>query len=144
MRPFLSLTAGILFIAVGALANLPATSTAAFLPMTGRVAQAPATTPAEQPALSSRRSVNLTEEDRHTIREIVLKDVNVGKTAAKVTAIGDPAPQDVVTYEFPPQVSSKISALQAHRFFVTTDDEIVIVDSRGGKIADIVKADTAK
>ena len=146
MRPILSLIAGVAFIAIGALANMPATGIAGYLPLNSKVAQAPATTtPTEQPALSSQRTVNLTEEDRHTIREIVLKDVNVGKTPAKLAAaIGDPAPQDVVTYEFPPQVSDKISELKSHRFFVTTGNEIVIVDSRAGKIADIVKGEAAK
>ena len=48
-----------------------------------RFAQAaPSTAPAEQPAISSRRTVNLTEEDRHTIREIVLKDTQVSKAPA--------------------------------------------------------------
>ncbi len=141
MRPFLSLTAAILFIAVGALAALPTPGTAAFVPSNkNRFAQAaPPTAPAEQPALSSRRSVNLTEEDRHTIREIVLKDMNVSKAPSSAKAvIGDPPPADVVTYDFPALISDKISALQSHKYFVKADDEIVIID-KGGKIADIVK-----
>jgi hypothetical protein len=141
MRPLMSLTAAIVVVVAGGVIGMPQAGTAAFAPSKARFAQAaPTTTPAEQPAVTSRRTVNLTEEDRHTIREIVLKDTHVSKAPANVNAaIGDPPPQDVVTYEFPPQISEKISALQSLKYFVKADDEIVIVDTKGGKIADIVK-----
>ena len=43
-----------------------------------RVAQA-------QPPVSTQRSVKLTEEDRHTIREIILKETKVDKAPANIT-----------------------------------------------------------
>jgi len=140
MRPFLSLAAGVLVLAIGGLAVAPTPGTAAYIQIKKKLAQAaPPTAPAEQPAISSRRTVNLTEEDRHTIREIVLKDLNVSKAPAGVkVAIGDVTPQDVVTHEFPAVMANKISALQSLKYFVKSDDEIVIID-KGGKVADIVK-----
>ncbi|MGZ5961649.1 MAG: hypothetical protein ACXWLE_11260, partial [Rhizomicrobium sp.] len=87
MRPLLSLTAGIIVVVVGAVIGMPKPGVAAFAPNRAKFAQAaPATTPAEQPAISSRRTVNLTEEDRHTIREIVLKDTQVSKAPANTKA----------------------------------------------------------
>jgi hypothetical protein len=141
MRPVLSLAAGIFVVVAGAVIGMPQPGTAAFASAKARLAQAaPSTAPGGQPTISSQRTVNLTEQDRHTIREIVLKDTQVSKAPASThAAIGDPPPHDVVTYEFPPQVTEKISALQSLKYFVLADDEIVIVDTKGNKVADIVK-----
>ena len=140
MRPFLSIPAGLVLVILAALFGSPDSGTAAFVRTSDHVAQAPSNAPAaDPPAISSRRTINLTEEDRHTIREIVLKDVNVRKETTAVNAnIGDIAPQGVVTYEFPPQLATKIPALKSHTYFVK-DDQIVVVDAKAGKIADIVK-----
>jgi hypothetical protein len=141
MRSLLPLPFGTLLVIVAALVGPSDIGTAAFMRTSGQgsVAQAPAAPPADQPAISSRRTINLTEEDRHTIREIVLKDLNVRKEAETIkAAIGDPTPQGVITYEFPSQISSKIPALKTHTYFVK-GDEIVVVDAKAGKIADIVK-----
>jgi hypothetical protein len=138
MRSLLALQLGTLFVAVAALVGPPDEGTAAYVRTGGSVAQAqaPAT---DQPTVSSRRTINLTEEDRHTIREIVLKDTNVRKVEENVKAtIGEAPPQGVVTYEFPPLISSKIPQLKSHTYFVK-GDEIIVVDSKAGKIADIVK-----
>jgi hypothetical protein len=140
MRSLLALPLGTLIVAVAALVGPPDEGTAAYIRTSGSgtVAQAPAP-PADQPAISSRRTINLTEEDRHTIREIVLKDLNVRKEADSVkAAIGEAPPQGVVTYEFPSQLSSKIPQLKSHTYFVK-GEEIVVVDSKAGKVADIVK-----
>jgi len=140
MRPFMSIPAGVLLVIFAALFGSTDSGTAAFVRTSDQVAQAPSKAPAtEPPAISSQRTINLTEEDRHTIREIVLKDVNVRKETTPMKAgIGDAPPQGVVTYEFPPQLASKIPALKSHTYFVN-DDEIIVVDSKAGKIADIVK-----
>src|SRR5262245_32616678 len=99
MRSLQTLPLGMLLVIIAALVGPPDTGTAAFVRAgNANLAQAPA---GEPPAISSRRTINLTEEDRHTIREIVLKDLNVRKESDGVkTAIGDAPPQGVVTYEF--------------------------------------------
>ena len=52
--------------------------------------------------------------------------------------IGDIVPTSVTTYDFPPEVSSKIAALKSYRYFIT-DDTVVIVETAESKIADVVK-----
>lgn len=138
MRSLQALPLGTVLVIVAALIGPPEVGTAAFVRAGSQpsLAQAPA---GEPPAISSRRTINLTEEDRHTIREIVLKDLNVRKESDAVKAsIGDAPPQGVITYEFPTLLLSKIPALKSHSYFVT-GEEVVVVDAKSGKIADIVK-----
>ncbi len=93
----------------------------------------------DAPIVSSERTINLTEENRYLIREIVLKDPNVAKEQGPRAAIGDSLPPGVATQPFPADVAQKIPALRSHRFFVT-DQEVVIVDPKSNKVADIVKS----
>lgn len=136
MRSLLTLPLGALLV-VGAALLGPADGTAAFVRTDMQIAQAQP--PSGDTQISSQRSINLTQEDRHTIKEIVLKDLNVKKEADTVKAeIGDPAPQGVATHEFPGLLLTKIPALKQHTYFVK-GDEVVVVDSQAGKVADIVK-----
>jgi hypothetical protein len=100
------------------------------------VAQAP--TPKDEPVLSSKRTINLTEENRYIIREIVLKDPNVHKQSGAKATIGDPLPQGIAVQPFPAEVSQKIPSLRSLSFFVT-DESVVIVDPKDNRVADIVK-----
>ena len=137
MRPLIELPAGGALVLIGALLGAPDTGSAALIRTPTRIVQSQP--PAGEP-LIVKRSINLTEEDRHTIREIVLKDskVDPDKGSEKVV-IGDKPPGSVVTYEFPQLATSKITALKAHRYFIK-DDAVVIVDG-GGRVADIVVKD---
>ena len=137
MRSLLTVPLGAFLVLGAALVGPADVGTAAFVDAPFRTAQAQA--PANDPPISSQRTINLTQEDRHTIKEIVLKDLNVRKEADTVKAeIGDPTPQGVTTHEFPAPLASKIPALRSHTYFVK-GDEVVVVDGKGGKIADIVK-----
>ena len=103
-----------------------------------RFSQAPST---QEPLASSRRTVNLTEENRHVIREIVLKGSKIKPEIGTARPqIGDIVPTSVTTYDFPPEVSSKIAALKSYRYFIK-DDTVVIVETAESKIADVVKND---
>ena len=135
MRSLIAIPAGGAIVLLGALIGAPDTGSAALMRVPIRIVQAQP--PAGEPVIV-KRSINLTEEDRHTIREIVLKDSKVepDKGAEKLV-IGDKPPGSIVTYEFPQLATSKITALKSHRYFIK-DDTIVIVDA-GGKVADIVK-----
>src|SRR5215469_16106622 len=93
------------------------------------VAQILAQSQKDEPVVSSERTINLTEENRYIIREIVLKDPNVPKEQGARAVIGDPLPPGVATQPFPAAVAQKIPALRSHRFFVT-DQEVVIVDPK--------------
>jgi len=93
----------------------------------------------QDPIATSRRSINLTEENRHVIREVVLKGSKVTPEIGTARPqIGDIVPSSVTTYDFPEEVSRKISALKAYRYFIK-DDSVVIVEANESKIADVVK-----
>jgi hypothetical protein len=91
------------------------------------------------PPVSTKRSVNLNEEDRHTIREIVLKDKKVQKApdSTKV-AIGETVPQGVHLQPVPDDVTRKIPQLKNNTYFVM-GEEVVIVEPKDNTVADIVK-----
>ena len=99
-----------------------------------RMAQAPG-----EPPVSSRRTINLTEEDRHTLREIVLKDAKVEKAPDNTkVSIGDAVPQGVHMQPVPEDVTRKVPQLKNNTFFVK-GEEIVIVEPKDNTVADIVK-----
>lgn len=95
----------------------------------------------QEPIATSRRSVNLTEENRHIIREIVLKGSKVSPDIGTAKPqIGDIVPTSVTTYDFPEEVSGKIAALKSYRYFIK-DDSVIIVDAGESKVADVVKGE---
>ena len=116
MRSLIAIPAGGAIVLLGALIGAPDTGSAALMRVPMRLVQAQP--PAGEPVIV-KRSINLTEEDRHTIREIVLKDSKVepDKGTEKVV-IGDKPPGSIVTYEFPQLATSKITALKSHRYFI--------------------------
>jgi hypothetical protein len=83
--------------------------------------------------------VNLNEEDRHTIREIVLKDKKVQKTPENTkVAIGEVVPQGVNLQPVPDDVTRKVPQLKNNTFFVM-GEEVVIVEPKDNTVAEIVK-----
>jgi hypothetical protein len=102
------------------------------------IAQIEAQTQKDEPVVSSERTINLTEENRYIIREIVLKDPNVPRQIGAKAVIGDPAPAGIATQAFPDEVTGKVPALRSQRFFVA-DGAVVVVDPKTNKVADIVK-----
>jgi hypothetical protein len=91
------------------------------------------------PPVSSKRSVNLNQEDRFTLREIVLKDKKVEKVPESTkVSIGEAVPQGVNLQPMPEDVTRKIPQLKNNTFFVK-GDEIVIVEPKDNTVADIVK-----
>ena len=82
-------------------------------------------------------TVRLTAEDTHTIKEIVLKDMQTRKPVAGDYKIGDQAPAGVELQAFPPAVADKVSAVKSHRFFVS-GEKIVVVDN-DNRIAEIIE-----
>jgi hypothetical protein len=91
------------------------------------------------PPVITKRTVNLNEEDRHTIREIVLKDRKLEKApdSTKV-AIGETVPQGVHVQPVPEDVTRKVPQLKNNTFFVK-GDEVVIVEPKDNTVAEIVK-----
>jgi len=99
------------------------------------IAQAPG-----EPAVSSSRTVKLTEEDRHTLREIILRDMKVEKAPDNIkVAVGEAVPPGVHQQPIPADVTRKVPQIKNNTFFVKSDDEIVIVEPKDNTVADIVK-----
>ena len=99
---------------------------------------AQAQTPSDEPVISSQRTINLTEENRYIIREIILKDPNVRNQTGAQAVVGEAQPQGVTAQPFPNEVLQKIPALRSYQFFVS-DGEVIVVDRKSNKVADIVK-----
>ena len=97
-----------------------------------------AQTPQQQQEVAPTPSVKLTLEQRHVIRELI-KDLKVtpSKTAAR-PAVGDALPHDVALQPMPPDVGRKVPQVKAHRFLIT-DDQIVIVDPKDNKVAELIE-----
>jgi Protein of unknown function (DUF1236) len=92
--------------------------------------------PTEQPAAAT-RSVNLTMENRHAIKEIV-KDAHVQDAPGNVAlTVGATVPQSVV-HPLPEQIAAKVPQVKSHVFFIK-DDKIVLVDPKDNKIVEVIE-----
>ena len=95
-----------------------------------------AQTPAQEPVLPAPR-LNLTLEQRHTIRELI-KDAKPQSSGELRVEVGDTIPENVNLRPMPSQVAEKVPQVKSHRFFIA-DEQIVIVDEKDKKVADIIK-----
>jgi hypothetical protein len=105
-------------------------------------AQVPATAPSTAPVVKPQETVNLTMEQRHIIKEIILKDLKVTEPAdqaAKVpTNVGDTVPAGIPLQPMPVEVSAKIPQIKSHSFLVK-DDKVVIIDPKDNKVAALIE-----
>ena len=85
------------------------------------------------------RTVNLTQEQRFIIKEIVPKDLKVQEAKAGAPeTIGDPVPDAVELHDMPPALAQKVPQAKSHKFFVTAD-AIVLVSPSDRRVADVIK-----
>ncbi|HEY6381433.1 MAG TPA: DUF1236 domain-containing protein [Pseudolabrys sp.] len=95
-----------------------------------------AQTPSQQEFAPAAR-VNLTLEQRHIIRELI-KDLKIEPTKTSTQpSVGDPLPQDVTLRSMPNEIGRKVPQIRAHRF-VITPDQIVIVDPKDNRVAELI------
>jgi hypothetical protein len=107
---------------------------AASLTVLGSAVQAQA--PTERPAPAT-RSINLTVENRHVIKEIV-KDLRVQSAPGDVAlTVGATVPQSLV-HPLPEQVAAKVPQVKSHVFFIK-DDKVVLVDPKDNKIVEVIE-----
>jgi hypothetical protein len=99
---------------------------------------APAQTPANPELPAATRTVNLTLEQRHVIRELV-RDLKVASASegSKVVA-GDTVPGEVELRPVPALIGQKVPQIKSHRFYVT-QRQIVIVDPQEPKVAEVIE-----
>jgi hypothetical protein len=92
-----------------------------------------------QDVLAPAPKLNLTLEQRHTIKELV-KDMKADAGNVQA-AIGEPIPPGINPRPMPSDVSQKVPQIKSHRFFLTAQ-QIVIVDPKDNKVADVIKLGT--
>ena len=84
------------------------------------------------------RTVNLTLEQRHVIRELV-QDLKVERAPEDLkVAAGDEVPGQVVLHPVPPLIGQKVPQIRSHRFYVT-QRQIVIVDPQDQKVVEVIE-----
>jgi hypothetical protein len=98
-------------------------------------AQVPSNAPSPRPT----QRINLTVEQRHVIKEIIIKDLKI-KEAAQPNApgaVGETVPAGVVLHPIPVEVSAKVPQVRTHSFFVK-DNHVIVVDPKDNRIAEVV------
>ena len=107
------------------------------LPVDAQMSNTPA--PAVAPVVRPTETVNLTMEQKHVIKEIILKDLKVQEQTASVPMeVGKTVPSGIPLQPMPVEVSAKVPQLKSHSF-VVKDDKIVIVDPKDNKVAALVE-----
>jgi len=82
--------------------------------------------------------VNLTLEQRHTIKEIV-KDLKIAPAPAQQDiSIGAQVPQTIKLEPMPAEVSAKVPQIRSHLFFIE-DGKVVLVEAKDRKIVDVIE-----
>ena len=86
------------------------------------------------------RTINLTEEQRHIIKENV-KDMAVPKAPANAPeTIGDVVPLDISLSQLPLLAGKKVAQARSHLFFVKEgNDAIVLVSQDDRRVADVIQ-----
>jgi hypothetical protein len=94
----------------------------------GPEAQGPTTT----------RTVKITLEQRHIIRELVRElKVNPSKEELKVGE-GDEVPGNVELQPVPPLIGQKVPQIKAHRLYVTAR-QILLVDPQDKRVVEVIE-----
>jgi hypothetical protein len=111
-------------------------SSAAFTLLMGSLAAAQG--PGNAPAEPSKSNINLTVEQKHTIKEIV-KDLKVQAAPANVpTSVGATVPATVALSRMPPELGQKVPQVKSHEFFIA-DGRIVLVSPTDKKIDEVIE-----
>jgi hypothetical protein len=119
-------------LSLAGIALYPGAPTAAW------VSEARAQAPIEKTAPIVTPRVNLSLEQRDTIRELV-KELNVASAAPEAPmTIGDTVPKEVALHPLPTRVGEKVAQVKSHLFFRKGAD-VAIVDPKDDKIVDVIK-----
>jgi Protein of unknown function (DUF1236) len=108
---------------------------ALWLVVAGAAAQVPADRTAPVPVAPK---INLSLEQRDTIRELV-KELDVASAADEAPmAIGETVPKEIPLHPMPARVGEKVSRVKNHLFF-RKGAELAIVDPKDNTIVNIIK-----
>jgi hypothetical protein len=93
---------------------------------------------AEVCAEGSTRTINLTAEQRHVVKEIILKEENVAKADPNLSiSVGGVLPASVVTHSFPDDLAEKIPQVKAH-VYIVKGNEVIIVNPRDRTVQEVI------
>ena len=91
------------------------------------------------PVIKPAETVNLTMEQKHIIKEIIIKDMKAAAQEQSVpTQVGETVPSGIPLQPIPVEVSAKVPQLKTHSFLVK-NDKVVIVDPKDNKVAALVE-----
>jgi len=106
-------------------------------------AQIPSTSGAA-PSQQTAETVNLTMEQRHIIKEIVVKDMKIeppqeqSQVAKVPMTVGEVVPAGIPLKPMPVEVSSKVPQVKSHSILVK-DDKVLIIDPKDNRIAALIQ-----
>jgi hypothetical protein len=84
-------------------------------------------------------TINLTAEQRHVLKENLLKDPNVKKVPADTSVeVGSTVPANILVQPLPSAVREKVSQIQSHGFFVK-GDAVILVDTQKNTIEAVIE-----
>ena len=94
--------------------------------------------PANPEVPAGQRTINLTLEQRHVIRELV-RELKVGRAPDdKAVAAGDPVAGQIELHPMPALIAQKVPQIKSHRFYVT-ERQIVIVDPQDKRVVEVIE-----
>jgi len=106
-------------------------------------AQIPSTSGAA-PSQQAAETVNLTMEQRHIIKEIIVKDMKIeppqeqGQVAKVPMTVGAVVPSGIPLKPMPVEVSSKVPQVKSHSILVK-DDQVLVIDPKDNRIAALIQ-----
>jgi hypothetical protein len=102
------------------------------------VAQAQTPGNAPQPPPMTQSKINLTLEQRHTIKEII-KDAKVDEAPANTAiGVGATVPGSVHLNPMPAAVAEKVPQIKSHMYFMK-EGKVVIVDPKDKTVVDAIE-----
>lgn len=99
--------------------------------------------PGPSPLPRGEETVNLTMEQRHIIKEIIVKDMKSpgppqDQVAKVPTQIGATVPTGIPAQPMPVEVAAKVPQLKTHSFLVK-DDKVIVIDIKDNKVAALIE-----
>jgi hypothetical protein len=121
------------------LAAVLAAAATGFVPMPS-LAQVPAP-PNTNQVERSPEAVDLTMEQRHIVKEIIIKALKIEPqphAGGVPTRVGSTVPAGIPLQPMPVEVTAKIPQLKTHSFLVK-DTKVIVVDPKNNKVAALVE-----
>jgi hypothetical protein len=98
----------------------------------------PAAASAQTLEAPTQPTLNLTLQDRYTVKEII-KDLRLASAPGKQdVSIGTEIPSSIRLETMPAEVTAKVPKIKSHLFFVE-DNKIVLVEAKDRKIVGVIE-----